>query len=64
MEENNQKSEKRRSTLRVKDLNYNYSSNNSNKRIKWNISESKPTSSKKSYPKDPKTPYISYVYIY
>lgn len=52
--------QKGRSSLRFKTLNFEYHSNNPEKKIQWNITESLPNA-KKSYPKDPKTPYISYV---
>jgi hypothetical protein len=53
---------KRKSTLRVKDMNFNYLSNNCSKKIKWNITENSASEKKKTFPKDPRTPYISYVW--
>lgn len=52
---------KRKSTLKVKDMNFNYLSNNTSKKIKWNISDACSSEKKKTFPKDPRTPYISYV---
>lgn len=52
---------KRRSSLRIKAPNFEYSSNNSLKKIQWNISDNTSHINKKSFKKEPKTPYISYV---
>ena len=53
---------RRRPSLRIKTLNFDYSSNNSAKKIQWNISsESKGECSKKLNKKEQKTPYTSYV---
>jgi len=51
---------KRRSSLRIKDIKFDYNSNsNTNKKIQWNIPEQRSENKKKSI-KDTKTPYISY----
>lgn len=52
---------KRKSSLRVKEMNFNYLSNNTSKKIQWNITENSESVKKKNFPKDPRTPYISYV---
>ena len=54
-----QEKPKVRSSLKVKNLNFDYHSNNCEKKIQF-IIENKP-GPRRSYIKYPKTPYISYV---
>jgi hypothetical protein len=52
---------KRRSSLRIKTMDFDYNSNNSAKKIQWNISEKNSGFKSNVLKKEPKTPYISYV---